>query len=120
MHLTERNRECNAAVKLEMAVPQDGLPGVSPQFIKGGCQLEPMPAIQLPGPYEFNFWSNEGGEPSHVHVRRDRMNAKFWLGPVRLARNRGFAAHELRKIEKLVRNHEDEIKAAWDEHFAGR
>jgi hypothetical protein len=26
----------------------------------------------------------------------------------------------LRKIEKLVRNHEHEIQAAWDEHFAGR
>ena len=42
-----------------------------------------MPAIKIPGPYEFNFWSNERGEPSHVHVRRDGMNAKFWLRPAR-------------------------------------
>jgi hypothetical protein len=54
-----------------------------------------------------------------VHVRRDRMNAKFRLGPVRLAKNRGFASHELRKIERLVTKHEDEIQAKWDEHLGG-
>ena len=79
-----------------------------------------MPAIKIAGPYEFNFWSNERGEPSHVHVRRDGMNAKFWLRPARLAKNRGFAGHELRKIEKLVKKHEHEIQAKWDEHFGGR
>jgi hypothetical protein len=56
-----------------------------------------MPAIRIPGPYEFNFWSNENSEPPHVHVRRERMNAKFWLGPARLAGNRGFPEHELKK-----------------------
>jgi hypothetical protein len=77
-----------------------------------------MPVIKIPGPYEFGFFSNENAEPSHVHVSREEKECKFWIGPVRLAKNWGFAGHELRKIEKLVRSHEDEIQAVWDDHFA--
>ena len=76
-----------------------------------------MPAIKIPGPYKIKFYSNETDEPPHVHVKRERMIAKFWIGPVSLAGNRGFAGHELQKIEKLIRKHEHEIQAAWDKHF---
>jgi len=79
-----------------------------------------MPAIKIPGPYEFAFFSNEAGESPHVHVAREKKKCKFWISPVGLASNRGFAIHELRKIEKPVKEHEDEIQAAWDSHFAGR
>lgn len=75
-----------------------------------------MPAIQIPGPYEFGFYSNEAGEPAHVHATREEKECKFWIGPVRLAQNWGFAGHELRKIKKLVEKHENEIRAKWDEH----
>lgn len=61
-----------------------------------------MPAIQIPGPYEFAFFSNESGEPPHVHVSREAKECKFWIGPVRLAKNWGLPAHELRKIETLL------------------
>ena len=76
-----------------------------------------MPAINIPGPYDFAFYSNENVEPPHVHVTREGKECKFWINPVRLAKNWGFAGHELRKIEKLVKSHEDEIQAAWDNHF---
>ncbi len=76
-----------------------------------------MPAIQIPGPYDFGFFSNENAEPAHVHASREGMECKFWLGPVRLAKNWGFAGHELRKIEKLVKSNEHEIQAVWDKHF---
>jgi hypothetical protein len=35
-------------------------------------------------------------------VERDASRAKFWLDPVRLARSGGFAAAELREVERLV------------------
>ena len=77
-----------------------------------------MPAIKIAGSgYRFQFYSNERNEPAHVHVTRGGYEAKFWIGPVSLARNDGFAAHELNKIKNLVREHEDEIRAAWDHHF---
>ncbi|WP_091179851.1 DUF4160 domain-containing protein [Paramicrobacterium humi] len=52
--------------------------------------------------FRFFFYSNEGAEPPHVHVARDRCEAKYWLAPVEVARNRGFAPHELRRIGAII------------------
>jgi hypothetical protein len=75
-----------------------------------------MPKIDLPGPYRFHFFSNEAGEPPHVHVKRERRICKFWLKPLLIANNHGFAAHELGKIERLICEYFEEIEAAWNEH----
>jgi len=45
----------------------------------------------MPGPYWFFFQSFDCNEPPHVHVRRDRQHARFWLAPVALAWNHGSA-----------------------------
>lgn len=52
-----------------------------------------MPTILMKGPYSFIFFSSDRGEPPHIHVKRDKRIAKFWLAPVTLAKNRGFASH---------------------------
>jgi hypothetical protein len=52
----------------------------------------------------------------HVHVRRDRQHAKFWLAPVALAWNHGFSPRELNEIRRLVVDHEPAIIEAWHEH----
>jgi hypothetical protein len=70
------------------------------------------------GPYRLFFFSNEGTEPPHVHVQRDRMLAKFWLKPVSLARSTGFSPQELRRIQSLVVENAAALQEAWDEHFA--
>jgi len=44
------------------------------------------------------------------------MICKFWLEPVVLAFNDGFAAVELNRIRGLIRNHHERIVEAWDEH----
>ncbi|MGZ8899728.1 MAG: DUF4160 domain-containing protein [Limisphaerales bacterium] len=54
------------------------------------------------GPYRFHFYSREGNEPPHIHVEREDLEAKFWLRPVALASNHGFAGTELARIERLV------------------
>ena len=64
-----------------------------------------MPVVLRSGPYRFYFYSHEPDEPPHVHVDRDDASAKFWLDPVGLARNLGFPAHELHKIERIIRDH---------------
>lgn len=61
-----------------------------------------MPTVLRRGPYRFYFFSHEPNEPPHVHVDRDQLSAKIWLQPVALARNIGFAAHELNRILRLV------------------
>ena len=70
------------------------------------------------GPYKFYFYSAEGKEPPHVHIRRDRATAKFWLNPVRIAGSRRFRDHELRRIQKLVEDNADRILEDWNEYFS--
>jgi hypothetical protein len=41
-----------------------------------------VPVIARVGAYRFFFYSNEGDEPAHVHIQRERMLAKFWLDDV--------------------------------------
>lgn len=76
-----------------------------------------MPTVLRIGRYRFFFYSNENREPPHVHVRAGDDEAKFWLGPVRLASNHGFASHELNELERLVGEHQTELSEAWDDYF---
>jgi Domain of unknown function (DUF4160) len=76
-----------------------------------------MPTVMRIGPYRFYFYSHEPNEPPHIHVDRDDLSAKFWLQPVGLARNFGFPAKELRRLQKLVMKHQAEFLEAWHGHF---
>lgn len=76
-----------------------------------------MPTVRRHGPYRLFFYSNEGHEAPHVHVERDDRAAKFWLRPVALAANHGFAARELQIVYSIVRSFEKECWNAWNAHF---
>jgi hypothetical protein len=76
-----------------------------------------MPTVLKEGPYRFYFYSNEKGEPPHVHVQRERFIAKFWLQPVSLASSKRFSSHELRIIQKFVEKNRDKFLEAWNEHI---
>jgi hypothetical protein len=76
-----------------------------------------MPTVLQVGPYSFVFFSSDRGEPAHIHVKRDRQIAKFWLRPVRLEKNRGFKDHELNKVVAIIEDHEDFLMEAWDDYF---
>lgn len=76
------------------------------------------PTIHREGPYRFSFFANEGSEPPHVHVSRDRAQAKFWLTPsVSLASAVGFSAVELRRIQTLCEQHQQRFLETWNEFF---
>jgi len=79
-----------------------------------------VPTILRIGPYRFFFYSNEGLEPSHIHVQRDRSLAKFWLEPVTLASSARFSGRELRTLERLVVENRARFQEAWNEHFGGQ
>ena len=76
-----------------------------------------MPTVLRTGPYRFYFYSHEPNEPPHVHVDRETKSAKFWLQPVGLARNFGFSAMELGKLQSLVEEHQKALMEAWDGYF---
>jgi Domain of unknown function (DUF4160) len=76
-----------------------------------------MPTVRgIFGPYRLFFFSFDCNEPKHVHVSRQRMVRKFWLQPVTLARNEGFAPHELNRIRTLIADNSNRIVEAWNEH----
>ena len=72
-----------------------------------------MPTALRKGPYRFYFFSHDTTEPPHIHVDRERFSAKFWLQPVSLARNLGFRARELRRIQKIIEEHRGALLETW-------
>ena len=76
-----------------------------------------MPTIKnISGPYRFFFYSFDCNEQVHVHVQRENMICKFWMQPVVLAANYGFAPKELNTIRKIILNNSQKIVEAWYEH----
>ena len=75
------------------------------------------PTLLYSGPYRFFVNSRE--EPRrHVHVSTANGTAKFWLEPlVALDSYHNLSTKELRRIEQLVKEHEDDFREAWDRHF---
>jgi hypothetical protein len=67
--------------------------------------------------YVFFFYSNEGNEPVHVHVRKAGGFAKFWIEPVSLEFSQGMKIKELGRAERLVGRNVDLIRRKWDEVF---
>jgi hypothetical protein len=76
-----------------------------------------MPTVLRSGPYRLFFYSGDGDEPPHVHVVRDENTAKFWLLPVRLQSSGGFRPAEVRRIQRLIEEHREELLRSWDAYF---
>jgi hypothetical protein len=76
-----------------------------------------VPTVFRSGPYRFFFYSADDVEPPHVHVERDDCSAKFWIDPVRLDQSKGFAASEIRRIERVVADNVEQLLRAWHDYF---
>jgi hypothetical protein len=79
-----------------------------------------MPRVFNWNGFRFHFFADEGDprEPLHIHVRKGRDNAKFWLHPqVKLAYNRGFPSHVLTQLVAVIEERRDLIESAWNEFF---
>jgi hypothetical protein len=65
----------------------------------------------------FYFFSREE-ERLHIHVSGSSGEAKIWLEPdIELARSHGLSPRLVSRALALVREHEVEIRDAWNEHF---
>jgi hypothetical protein len=80
-----------------------------------------MPNILLWKGYRFFFYSNEGKplEGRHIHIRKDKIVAKFWLDPEpSLASCWGMTSNELNGLEYVVRENVALFRSKWDERFS--
>lgn len=75
-----------------------------------------MPTVLRIGSFRFHFYSDERNEPPHIHVETPTGECKFWLDPVRLARNRHVAPRIVRQIEKLVFEKQDFLMEKYREY----
>ena len=54
----------------------------------------------------------------HVHVNTSDGTAKFWIEPlISLADYYNLSHKELKEIQKIVEEHENEFISAWKRHF---
>ncbi len=83
----------------------------------GEWARDDVPTVLRWGPYRAFFYSNEGDEPAHVHVRTGNKEAKFWLHDITVALNAGFPAHEISDIIRELRQNRDSLLRAWNDHF---
>lgn len=69
--------------------------------------------------YRFLFFSREENR-IHIHVTSPDGEAKFWITPeISLAKNYGFSENQIKELKKLIKEHKNDITAAWQEHFGG-
>lgn len=76
-----------------------------------------MPTVLRWGPYRAFFYSNEGNEPAHIHVRSGDKEAKFWLHDLTVVTNAGYPQHEVGDIIRHLKVNRDLLLKAWNEHF---
>jgi len=65
--------------------------------------------------FVFFFYSNEGQEPIHIHVRKAGGFAKFWMEPIDLEFSQGLKVQDIRLAEELIVAHSDIIIQRWNE-----
>jgi hypothetical protein len=76
-----------------------------------------MPEVFRREGYVFFFYSNEGQEPVHIHVRRAGGFAKFWINPLELEYSHGMKTQELSRGEDLISENVALILEKWNEVF---
>ena len=84
-----------------------------------------LPSLFLIGGYRVFFWSNESGEPVHVHVCKGVPSpdaTKIWLtrrGGCVLAHNRGKIPRQtLNELLEVIAAQHEFICSRWREFFA--
>ena len=78
-----------------------------------------MPTILREKGYRFSFYSYDLAERMHVHIFKDRHECKLWLDDLTLAFNRGFKAHEIAEIRRMIAERRAEIVERWLEDERG-
>lgn len=77
-----------------------------------------MPTVLNQDGFRFYFFSDEGNEPCHVHVKKGDGKGKIWLLPsLDEDYYYGFREQEKKKIRKIVEQHYEFLIEQWNEYF---
>ena len=76
------------------------------------------PTVLIYGKYRFFFNSREE-KRMHIHVEAPDGTAKFWMEPIiALAHYHNLSTKELKEIERLIEEKQNEFKSSWKKHFS--
>ena len=77
-----------------------------------------MPTVLLLEGFRFYFFSGEGTEPAHIHVKKGNAKGKIWLVPyAEIDYMYGFTITEKRRISEIVNSNRIMFIEKWNEHF---
>lgn len=76
-----------------------------------------MPTLHQESGYEYRFFSADGAEPPHVHVRGHGGSAKLWLSTLEVAASRGYNQRQLRQILAIAQARRNDFLDKWHEFF---
>ena len=63
----------------------------------------------------FFYPADVANEPPHVHVSKEGNEAKFWLDPMKVAREGRFRKSDWRNIERIIEDNLELLLNAWTE-----
>jgi len=72
-----------------------------------------MPVAHREKGYRFYFVMFDLNEPAHIHVDKQGKTAKFWLSPLKIAKNHGYRTHELNEIESIIHSNIQKLLSIW-------
>jgi hypothetical protein len=78
-----------------------------------------MPTVLLINGFRFFFFSADGKEPIHVHVKKANGDGKIWITPeIKAAYLIDFTAKEGKQIMEIVSENKELIIKKWYEYFS--
>jgi len=77
-----------------------------------------MPTVLEVDGFRFHFFSDEGNEPCHIHIKKGGARGKIWLLPeLKEDYFYGFTVQEKRKVYKIVKDNYEYLISKWNEYF---
>ena len=77
-----------------------------------------MPTVLIIEGFRFYFYSDEGNEPFHIHVKKAEAKGKICVMPnVEEDYFYGFTEQQKRKIRKIVKENYKLLIEKWNEYF---
>lgn len=78
-----------------------------------------MPTVLIKNGFRFFFFSQEGNEPCHIHVKKGDARGKIWLLPNIIKEDYlyGFTISERREINEILQENHQFVIEKWNEHF---
>ena len=78
-----------------------------------------MPTVLNKDGFRFFFYSDEGNEPAHIHVKKGDAEGKIWLEPKsKIAYLNGFTNAEIKQITVIVFEYLEQFKTQWYGYFS--